>query len=107
MLTGEVRPYDRRRGAFGMLDPDGALQRRGFCSWESAQDDDGVTVFRCLAEATVPCLLSPALTPPRFPRNRKSARPLFSDVQLQSDSSPISRTNAPWCDSCTCDIASR
>ena len=33
----------------------GGVQRRGFCSWESTLDDNGVTVFRCLAEATVPC----------------------------------------------------
>jgi hypothetical protein len=33
----------------------GGVQRRGFCQWESAVDDDGVTHFRCYAEATVPC----------------------------------------------------
>lgn len=33
----------------------GGVQRRGFCNWESAQDDDGVLHFRCQAEATVPC----------------------------------------------------
>jgi len=33
----------------------GGVQRRGSCFWESARDDDGVTVFRCQAEATVWC----------------------------------------------------
>jgi hypothetical protein len=33
----------------------GGVQRRGQCAWESAQDDDGVTAFRCQAEATVWC----------------------------------------------------
>ena len=33
----------------------GGIQRRGFCQWESAVDDDGVRLFRCYAEATVPC----------------------------------------------------
>jgi hypothetical protein len=33
----------------------GGVQRRGFCQWESDVDDDGVTFFRCYAEATVPC----------------------------------------------------
>ena len=33
----------------------GGVQRRGFCSWESSPDDDGVIVFRCQAEATVRC----------------------------------------------------
>ncbi len=33
----------------------GGVQRRGSCFWESARDDDGVTVFRCQAEATVRC----------------------------------------------------
>jgi len=33
----------------------GGVQRRGFCQWESTVDDDGVTLFRCYAEATIPC----------------------------------------------------
>lgn len=33
----------------------GGVQRRGSCAWESAVDDDGVTVFRCRAEASVWC----------------------------------------------------
>jgi hypothetical protein len=33
----------------------GGVQRRGYCQWESDVDHDGVTVFRCQAEATVPC----------------------------------------------------
>lgn len=33
----------------------GGVQRRGSCAWESAVDDDGVTVFRCQAEASVWC----------------------------------------------------
>jgi hypothetical protein len=33
----------------------GGVQRRGFCSWESDRDDEGVLGFRCQAEATVPC----------------------------------------------------
>jgi hypothetical protein len=33
----------------------GGVQRRGSCAWESAVDDDGVTVFRCSGEATMPC----------------------------------------------------
>jgi hypothetical protein len=33
----------------------GGVQRRGTCTWESAVADDGVTVYRCTAEATVPC----------------------------------------------------
>jgi hypothetical protein len=33
----------------------GGVQRRGFCSWEAAQDANGDVLFRCQAEATVPC----------------------------------------------------
>jgi len=33
----------------------GGVQRRGFCQWESAVDDDGVTLFRCYAEASIWC----------------------------------------------------
>ena len=33
----------------------GGVQRRGFCSWQSARDANGATAFRCQAEATVPC----------------------------------------------------
>ena len=33
----------------------GGVQRRGFCTWESAQDATGATLFHCQAEATVPC----------------------------------------------------
>lgn len=44
------------RGVGGTPSPmRGGVQRRGFCSWESAQDDDGAVAFRCRAEATVPC----------------------------------------------------
>jgi hypothetical protein len=44
------------RLAGGMPNPmRGGVQRRGFCQWESDVDDDGITHFRCYAEATVPC----------------------------------------------------
>ena len=44
------------RNVGGMPSPmRGGVQRRGFCQWESAVDDDGVTHFHCYAEATVPC----------------------------------------------------
>ena len=33
----------------------GGVQRRGFCQWESGEDDNGAVVFRCQAEASVPC----------------------------------------------------
>ena len=33
----------------------GGVKRRGFCEWESATDDDGAVLFRCYAEASVPC----------------------------------------------------
>jgi hypothetical protein len=33
----------------------GGVQRRGYCAWESARDDDGVVVYRCQAEARVWC----------------------------------------------------
>ena len=33
----------------------GGVQRRGFCTWESAVDANGATLFRCQAEATIPC----------------------------------------------------
>ena len=33
----------------------GGVQRRGFCSWQSTSDASGATLFRCQAEATVPC----------------------------------------------------
>jgi hypothetical protein len=33
----------------------GGVQRRGYCEWQSAVDDYGVTFFRCVSEATVPC----------------------------------------------------
>jgi hypothetical protein len=33
----------------------GGVQRRGFCTWETASDDSGAALFRCYAEATVPC----------------------------------------------------
>ena len=35
--------------------PRGGVQRRGFCSWESTYDEQGAIVFRCHAEASVPC----------------------------------------------------
>src|SRR5436190_1647075 len=44
------------RNVGGMPNPmRGGVQRRGFCQWESAVDDDGVTHFRCYSEATIPC----------------------------------------------------
>ncbi len=44
------------RNVGGMPSPmRGGAQRRGFCSWESRRDDDGVLGFRCQAEATVSC----------------------------------------------------
>lgn len=33
----------------------GGVQRRGFCSWETAEDDNGDIMFRCQAEASIPC----------------------------------------------------
>ena len=33
----------------------GGVQRRGFCTWQSTQDASGAILFRCQAEATVPC----------------------------------------------------
>jgi hypothetical protein len=33
----------------------GGVQRRGFCAWESASDASGAVLFRCQAEASVPC----------------------------------------------------
>ena len=33
----------------------GGVRRRGHCRWESAPDDFGDVMFRCQAEATVPC----------------------------------------------------
>ncbi len=33
----------------------GGVQRRGFCTWESARDETGATLFRCQAEASVQC----------------------------------------------------
>lgn len=33
----------------------GGVQRRGSCAFEYAVTDDGVTVFRCSGEATIPC----------------------------------------------------
>jgi len=33
----------------------GGVQLRGFCTWQSAQDANGAVLFRCQAEATVPC----------------------------------------------------
>jgi len=35
--------------------PRGGVHRRGSCAWESAVDDDGVTIFRCQADASVWC----------------------------------------------------
>jgi len=33
----------------------GGVQRRGFCTWQSTRDTNGAVLFRCQAEATVPC----------------------------------------------------
>jgi hypothetical protein len=33
----------------------GGVQRRGFCAWESTRDAGGAILFRCQAEASVPC----------------------------------------------------
>jgi len=33
----------------------GGVQRRGFCTWQSTQDASGAVLFRCQAEASVPC----------------------------------------------------
>jgi hypothetical protein len=33
----------------------GGVQRRGYCQWESAVGNDGLTRFHCWAEATIPC----------------------------------------------------
>ena len=33
----------------------GGVQRRGFCEWESTRDTSGEVLFRCRAEASVPC----------------------------------------------------
>jgi len=33
----------------------GGVQRRGFCTWQSTRDANGAILFRCQAEATVPC----------------------------------------------------
>lgn len=33
----------------------GGVQRRGSCAWQSAVDDDGATLYRCEAEASVWC----------------------------------------------------
>jgi len=33
----------------------GGVQRLGFCTWQSTRDANGAVLFRCQAEATVPC----------------------------------------------------
>ena len=33
----------------------GGVQQRGFCTWESMRDTSGAVLFRCQAEASVPC----------------------------------------------------